>query len=124
MIVKAINQDEFRNFSFINADWKPNQLLKREVLALTDSQIGNNSTSQNQSHSTVNSNDDDTLQAPLTSSSHSKDPLSSTFTSVSTTTTLISSMTSDSSPSMSPANPLINSMNERKPEKIIQNTSI
>jgi hypothetical protein len=25
MIVKAINQDEFRDFSFINPDWKPHQ---------------------------------------------------------------------------------------------------
>lgn len=48
MIIKAINQDEFRDFSFVNSDWKSYEHLRNS---------SNTTASNNSSSSTLNPND-------------------------------------------------------------------
>jgi hypothetical protein len=62
MIIKAINQDEFRDFSFVNPDWKPH--LYRIGVDSTETTVINSSSQQsgNLSNNIQNSN-------PITTSS-------------------------------------------------------
>ncbi|CAF0909500.1 unnamed protein product [Brachionus calyciflorus] len=63
MIIKAINQDEFRDFSFVNADWRPRDFSSCD----TESSMGNNSNPSISPSVNINSS----LNTPAASTSSS-----------------------------------------------------
>lgn len=129
MIVKAINQDEFRDFSFVNPDWKIKEY--RDISEIGDSAASsaNNNTQTNLASNSTNFSSNNLLStgsSPTSRVIQSASKCDSPSPLVRSTSPLISTNTISTNTSFSniTSNPSSSSISSLNPTRTIQNTDI